>query len=152
MALKALSNYAEKKLLDHLLGTASFTMPTTVYLAAFTTNPGPDGSGSEVKANGTPGDGYSRKAIAFNAALATDSTPPHAVGGDGNGPSLVTNDGEVEFDECVDNNWGVISHIAIFDSATSGNMLLYGAVTNSQTINVGATLRLKDQDLKIYLD
>jgi hypothetical protein len=152
MALKALSNYAEKKLLDHLLGTASFTMPTTVYLAAFTSNPGPDASGSEVKTGGTPGDGYARQAIVFNAAVGTDSTPPHPVGGDGNGPALATNNGDVEFDECTGNNWGTISHIAVFDAATGGNMLLYGAVATPQTINVGATLRLKDADLKIYLD
>jgi hypothetical protein len=152
MALKALSNYAEKKLLDHLLGVSALTMPATVYLAAFKNNPGPDASGDEVKANGTPGDGYSRKAITFNAAIATDSTPPHAPGGDGNGPGLATNDGDVEFDECTGNNWGEITHIALFDAATSGNMLVYGAVATPQTINVGGTLRLKDGDLKITLD
>ena len=34
--MSALSNYSEKALLDHLLGTATFTKPTTVYVALFT--------------------------------------------------------------------------------------------------------------------
>ena len=35
-----MTNFLEKKLLDHTLGKASWTMPTTVYMGLFTSDPG----------------------------------------------------------------------------------------------------------------
>ena len=35
-----LTNYLENKLLDHFLGTTSYTMPSPVYVALFTVAPG----------------------------------------------------------------------------------------------------------------
>jgi hypothetical protein len=34
-------------------------------------------------------------------------------------------------------NWGVVSHFAIYDAATTGNLLFWGALTASKTINNG---------------
>lgn len=44
----AKSDYLENKILDHVLNNTSYTSPTTVYFALFTSNPAEDGSGSEV--------------------------------------------------------------------------------------------------------
>ena len=57
------SNYAENKVLDHLLGTATFTRPTNVFLALFTSDPGEAGGGAEVA-----GLGYARQQAQFNAS------------------------------------------------------------------------------------
>jgi hypothetical protein len=40
----AASNYLELKLLDHALGTTTYTKPTKVYLDLFTADPGEAGS------------------------------------------------------------------------------------------------------------
>ncbi|WP_377846978.1 hypothetical protein [Bosea sp. UC22_33] len=61
------SDYLEKKLLDHSLGVAAYTMPGTVYLALFTADPGEAGPGTEVSGNG-----YARQSTAFAAAAAVD--------------------------------------------------------------------------------
>jgi hypothetical protein len=42
--MSQMTDYLEKKLLDHTLGKAAYTMPTTVYLALFTADPGDTGS------------------------------------------------------------------------------------------------------------
>jgi hypothetical protein len=152
MALYALSNYAEKKQLNHLLGVEAFTMPSAVYLALFTSNPGPTGSGNEVSEDGIPASGYARKLITFNAAVATDSEPPHSPGGDGNGPALCTNLGAVEFGEVTGENWGEITHVALFDAEENGNMLAYGAVAVPQVANIGGKITLPSGDLEIRQD
>lgn len=59
-----LSNYAEGKIYDHMTGRASWTMPTTVYLALFTAVTDAEaGTGTEVAVAN-----YARQAVAFGAA------------------------------------------------------------------------------------
>ncbi len=123
------SNYLKSKLVDHSLGTAQYTMPVTVYLAAYVGDPG--GAGTEVSTVDT---GYVRKAIAFNGAV------------DG----VALSDGEVSFPVATA-NWGTISHLAIFDANSSGNMLWYGPMTSAKTIETDDQLKVKDEDFSITL-
>lgn len=116
--MSALSNYAENELLDHLLGTGAFTSPSTVYLALFTSDPTDAGSGTEVS-----GSGYARQACAFGAAS----------GG------TASNTAEETF-TASGGNFGTITHVGIFDAATSGNLLLHGALATSRTVNDGESL------------
>lgn len=121
----ALSNYAENKLLDHLLGTAAFTMPAQVYLAAYTTDPTDADTGTEVA-----GGGYARVAVDFNAAVSGEAEPTAVV----------------EFPE-ASAGWGTITHVALRDAAEGGNPLLHGALETSKKIEAGDVLRLKAEDL-----
>ena len=57
------SNYLENKLIDHSLGTTTFTKPTTVYAALYTVAPSDSSAGTEVT-----GGSYARQAITFSAA------------------------------------------------------------------------------------
>jgi hypothetical protein len=59
-----LTNFTEKKILDHVLKTASYSPPATVYLGLSTADPTHDGSGW---ANPTY-TGYAMKPITFAAA------------------------------------------------------------------------------------
>jgi len=131
----AASNYLEAKLLDHALGTATYTKPTTVYVALHTADPGEAGSFSaEV---GTSGTAYSRKSVTFAAASS------------GSAASNST----VTFDAAT-SSWGTITHISITDSATAGagNILFYGAVTSSKTIDTGDTFQITSGNLTVSLD
>ena len=118
--MAALSDYAEKLLLDWMMTTGSATRPTAWYVALYTAAPSDSGGGTEVSGNG-----YSRQAVTFDAA----STP----GG------TTSNTGAVSF-TAAGGSWGTISHIGIFDASTSGNLLWHGSMTASKTIADGDTL------------
>lgn len=125
----ALSNYAENKLLDHLLGTAAFTMPAQVYIAAYKSDPTDADTGTEVA-----GGGYTRVAVDFNAAASGEAVPTAVV----------------EFPE-ASAEWGTITHIALRDAAEGGNQLLHGALEASKKIEAGDVLRLTAEDLAAAL-
>jgi hypothetical protein len=118
--MAALSDYAEKLLLDWMMTNGSATRPTAWYVALYTAAPSDSGGGTEVSGNG-----YARQAVTFAAA----STP----GG------TTSNTGAVSF-TAAGGSWGTISHIGIFDTLTSGNLLWHGSMTASKTIADGDTL------------
>ncbi len=49
--MSAMSDYLELKVLDHVLGTTSYTMPSAVYLGLSTGSFGDDNSGTELTGN-----------------------------------------------------------------------------------------------------
>lgn len=130
--MSAASNYLELKLLDHALGTASFTAPSNVYLGLFTSDPTDADSGTEVT---TSGSAYGRQTITFDAAAS------------GSAASAAT----VTFSAATA-NWGTITHIGIYDASTAGNLLFHGAVTTSKTIESGDTFQVSAGNLTISLD
>jgi hypothetical protein len=96
-----LSNYAETKLYDHLMGRSAYTMPTGLFLALFTAVTDAEaGTGTEVAAGG-----YARQACAMGAST------------DGAG----SNSGVVEFGPLAGS--GTATHAALFDAVSAGNPL-----------------------------
>ena len=118
--MAALSDYAEKLLLDWMMTTGSATRPTTWFLALFTESPGDAGTGTEVSGNG-----YSRQAIAFAEADSPDGTTENTES-----VSFTADGGD----------WGSVTHIGIYDASTTGNLLWHGAMTTSRTVNDTDTL------------
>jgi hypothetical protein len=135
--MSAASDYLEDKLLDHSLGNTAFTQPSTLYLALFTASTGLEsnaiGSASEISNSGTA---YSRQTISFGAASS----------------GTASNSATVTFNAATA-NWGTVSHIAIMDSGTagSGNILYWGAVTTSKTIETNDTFQVSSGNLSISL-
>lgn len=120
-----LSNYAENALLDHLLGIAAFTMPSPVYLAAFTAVTDAEaGTGTEVS-----GGSYARVAIT--------SLMSASVGGNS------SNTGAITFPTATA-GWGTVPYFAIMDASSGGNALSIIKATNGTPVNVlsGMTLSL----------
>jgi hypothetical protein len=118
--MAALSDYAEKLLLDWSMTTGAATRPTAWYVALFTAAPSDAGGGTEVS-----GAGYSRKTVAFAAATS--------------GTGTTSNTGAVSF-TASGGTYGTVTHIGIFDASTAGNLLWHGAMTASKTIADGDTL------------
>jgi hypothetical protein len=132
--MSAASNYLENKILDHVLTATAFTQPSR-FLALYTASPGEEGSHTnEVSTSGTA---YARQAVTFAAA---------------SGGSSATN-ATVTFPAATA-NFGTITHIAVVDSDEegSGNVLFYGAVTTSKTIETGDTVQITSGNLTISLD
>ena len=125
------SNYLETEILDHVFGGAAYTAPSTLYLALHTANPDEDGSGTEVSTSGTA---YARATVAFTTSGNTTS-----------------NTGAVEYSTATA-NFGTVSHVAVWDASTGGNMLAYAALTSSKTIETGDVFRVPAGDLDITLD
>ena len=114
-----LTNFTEKKILDHLLKGSSYSPPATVYLGLSTADPTHDASGW----NNPSYTGYARKAITFAAA----------------GSRAIAQTGAVTFDPCTVGSstvgwWGIWDQLA-----TGGNLLAYGALSVAKGIVVGNT-------------
>lgn len=126
----AMTDYLENVLADHIFRTTSYTKPTVLAVALFTAAPGETGGGTEVT-----GGSYAR--VSNNPLNAnwngTHGTTTGASSGTG---GVVSNAGTLTF-PAPSANWGVVTHHALFDAASGGNMLIYGALTVSKTINNG---------------
>lgn len=123
------SNYLENKVMLHVFGATAYTAPSTLYVGLFTSDPGEAGSGTEVS-----GGSYARQSAAFTVA--------------GN---LASNTAAVEF-PTASASWGTITYAAIYDAATSGNLLASGGLTTSKTIDSGDVFRIPAGDFDITLD
>lgn len=129
-----LSDYAENKLLDHLLGEAAFTMPT-VRVALFTADPGEAGSlANEVPTAG--GTGYARQPW----------SGPAASGG------ASSNDAELVFPPNGSATPYTVTHVGLVDAAGAGagNVLASGPITN-KTIAQNDQYRVPVGDLDAAL-
>ena len=118
--MAALSDYAEKLLLDFLMTTGSATRPTNWYVALYTAAPSDSGGGTEVSTGG-----YARQSVSFDAASSPGGT--------------TSNSGEVSF-TASGADYGTVTHMGIFDASSGGNLLWHGALTASKTVADGDTL------------
>ena len=112
------TDYLELKTLDHNLGTASFTSPTTVYIALLTASPTDTGSQSNEVGGGV---GYAREIITFDAAAA----------------GVTQNVLLIQFDTPTGAGWGTVTHWALVDALTSGNYLYWSAFDTARVIAAG---------------
>lgn len=112
------SNYLEKKILDHVFGKTAFTAPANIFAGLSTADPGDDGSTLAEPS----GNNYSRVSTApadWNAATL--------------GAGTLTNLNAVTF-PVASGSWGTVTHLALFDASSGGNLLYKGALTPSQAI------------------
>lgn len=115
------SNYLEQNILSWIAGTDMPAAPTTVYVALSTADPGEAGTGIAEPAGA---DGYARVAVTFGGiASGTDA-------------ATMSNDIDVAFGPATA-DWGDITHFAVFDAATAGNMLRHASLSAPVTINNG---------------
>lgn len=130
--MSAMSNYLENKLVDLILRGQAFSAPANVYVGLFTTDPTDAGGGTEVS-----GGSYAR--VALSGALASwagtqSAGSTSASSGTG---GVTSNNAAITWAAAPTANWGTVTHFGIFDAATTGNLLIHGALTASKTINNG---------------
>ena len=129
--MAALSDYAEKLLLDYSMTTGSVTRPTAWYVALYTSAPSDSGGGTEVS-----GSGYSRQSVTFAAATS--------------GAGTTSNSGDVSW-TASGAAFGTVVAIGIHDAASSGNLLWHGNMTASKTIADGDTLEFSAGNIDLTL-
>ena len=130
--MSSFTDHTESLVLNWLFTTNTATRPTAWYVGLFTAAPGEAGGGTEVS-----GSGYARKATGTITVSGTATT--------------ATNSAAIEFDPASGGNWGTITHAAIFDASTGGNMLAYAELTTARTINDGDVFRVPASSLTITL-
>lgn len=118
-----MTTYLKNKIYDHVLRNTAYTSPTTVYLALFTTATSDAGGGTEVT-----GGSYARQAVAFDAP--TD--------GAGSNTAIET---------FTNMPTATITHAALYDALSGGNMLLHGALLASKSVNAGDSLTFAIGDI-----
>ncbi len=127
-----LTNYEKEKVLDHLNGKTTYTLPTHLWWGVSTTTPAVDGTNFTEPS----GNGYAR-VDAVGAAFAAAS-----------GDSAV-NASNITFPE-ASGSWGTLTHIGAFDAQTGGNLLRFGALDAPVAVASGI-FRLVAGDLVISI-
>jgi len=130
-----LSDFLEAALLDHTFRGTAYTAPGTIYVALSTADPTENGSGLAEPS----GAGYARLGIATGSAQWTRS---------GN---TVTNVNDHSFAQAT-GAWGTLTHWALFDAATGGNMLAHGQLPDSKSPVDGDTPTIKAGDISVTLN
>jgi hypothetical protein len=128
------SDFWELEILDHCFMKGSYTPPTNIFIALSTADP-TDSGGSIAEPSGGS---YARKSTAgadWNAAAS----------------GALDNANTITFVEAT-GSWGTITHFALFDALTSGNMLAHGALSASKPITSGDTAFFEVGDLDVSLD
>lgn len=130
-----LALYAENKILDHIVGKATFAEVADCYVALFTVTPThEDGTGGTEASAGN----YARK---ITAAGDWEAAADGAI----------QNANAITFVECASSNWGTINGFALYDALSGGNMLGWSALDAAKTIDIGDTARFAAGDLDITL-
>lgn len=126
-------NYLEDALLDHVFDKAAYTQPT-IYIALSTADPTDDASGLAEPSGGS----YARKSTAaadWNSASS----------------GSIDNANAISFVEAT-GDWGTITHFALYDASTGGNMLAHGSLGTSKAVSSGDTAKFDAGDLTVTLD
>ena len=102
------ADYWENEILDHLFGKGNYT-PPTIYVGLSTADPTDDATGLTEPS----GNAYARVATSganWNAASS----------------GTIDNANDITFPE-ASGSWGTLTHFALFDAASGGNMLAHGS-------------------------
>jgi hypothetical protein len=124
------SNYLENQILNHQLGGPDYVRPATVYISLYNLAPTDAGGGTEVS-----GISYARVAVTNNA-----TNWPAAVNGSKANGTIITF-------PIPGGSWGTILAFGIHDAPTGGNLLRYGTLNVSKTIDTGDEVTFPIGDL-----
>jgi hypothetical protein len=128
------SNFWENEILDHVFGTGAYTAPTNIYIALCTSTVLDSSTGGSLPGEVTGG-AYAR--VVCNtwdaaAAGATENT-------------------QAESFAQATASWGTITHFALCDHSSTGNMLAHSALSTARNVASGDTARFATGDLDVTL-
>lgn len=127
--MSEMSNYLENALINGTLRGTTYTAPSTVYLALYTSDPTDADTGTEVS-----GGSYTRQSI--------------TMGAPSNGVSL--NSAAIEFPQ-ASASWGTVAYIGIRDASTAGNLLYHSPLDTSKAIDTGDIFKIATGSLSVTL-
>lgn len=139
--MAAMTDFLENKLIDWLFRAqaigitgataAAGTGPATFYYGLFTAAPSDTGGGTEVS-----GGAYARVAVTASLTNFAGTQAAASTAASSGTSGTTSNNAAITF-PAPTANWGTVTHIGIFDASTAGNLLFWGALASSKTINNG---------------
>lgn len=118
--MSSMSTYLKGKLAEEVLRGVNYTTPGEIYLALYTSNPGVGNTGAEAAYTG-----YARVSCG-----ATPSSAFTALSG-----ATSQNSNTITFPAVGGATSVTVTHWALFDASSGGNLLLFGALTASKTLD-----------------
>ena len=128
------SDFLENELLDHIFLVGAYTAPTKCYIALCKSSIEEDDTGGSMPTEASGG-AYARKSIATWDTAAAGST---------------LNSQAITFVQATA-DWGTVTDFGILDHLTAGNLLAYGKLTTSKSVDSGDIPKFATGDLKISL-
>ena len=125
------SNYLANATINATTRGVPYAPPVKVYVSLYTTDPTKDDTGLEVSGSGGT---YSREELKLGMPF------------DG----VSTNENLMQWNTAT-TDWGVITHVAIHDSETGGNMLYYTPLEVPKNIEIGDQFQITVSNLKLTL-
>lgn len=141
--MSAMSDFLENKLIDQLFRGQAAPTTSTLYVGLLTAAPSDSGGGTEVSGNS-----YARVAVTSSLAnwagtqSAGSTTASSGTGGQTSNNSAITF-------PTPSGTWGTVTHFGIYDATSGGNLLFWGALTISKTINQSDTVTFPAASLSI---
>lgn len=129
--MASMSDYLENKLIDHLFKATAYTAPVGLYVALYTSAPSDSGGGTEVT-----GGAYARVNLAPSSSANWRPTQGGTTAPSTGTTGTTSNAVAVTFPS-PSANWGTVVAFGVFDASTSGNLLIFGNLTISKTVNNG---------------
>lgn len=124
-----MSNYLETALINGTIRGTTYTAPTTIYVALYTSDPTDANTGTEVS-----GGSYSRTSVTFAAPS--------------NGVSV--SNADCTFPQATA-SWGTVGWIGLMDASTSGNLLYHTPLDTSKVIDNGDIFKISSGNLSVTL-
>ncbi len=126
------STFLSNAMLDHMFQNTAYDTTSSLFVALSRANPTDDNSAMDEPS----GNNYSR--------VQHDSWDAAATGASENNNAITFPQASAA--------WGTVTHFAIFDDSSGGNMLIYGALDNSRNIGTNDTPSFADGALDITID
>ena len=133
------SDYLEQAIYNHIFRDDTFAKPTTIAIGLTTDVPVDSGNYMEINVVSSA---YAR----ITNASGDSYWDAHGVAGPGD------NTNDITFPTATA-NWGIVSGVIICDAATpsGGNLLMWGELTTSKTVDSGDTFKFNAGDLDITI-
>lgn len=155
--MAALTDFAENRLTDwffrgQALGITGASAgagsgPTALFIGLFTATPGEATAGTEVSGNG-----YARVSVASNLTNWAGTQGAGTTVASSGSSGTTSNNSAITFPTPTPSGWGTVVAVGIFDASTGGNLIAYGALTVSKTVNSGDTVSFPAGSLQFQWD
>ena len=126
-----MSNYLENALLNGTLNGTTYTAPSTIYVALYTSDPTDANTGTEVS-----GGSYARTSVTFATASGTSGN--------------VLSNADCTFPQATA-SWGTVGWIGLMDASSSGNLLYHTPLDAAKTIDTGDIFKIASGSLSVTL-
>ena len=152
-----LTDFMERKLLDHIFGVTQMTKLSSLYLGISTTAFSESDTASQALAKepGSSGTTYNNNGYQRVSVYSTSTTSGLSVQYQNSNPN-VENEGQISFPQATTSNWGSIGYWALFEDQIPSNgtssstidaddgqkPLMIGSFSSAVTTNVGDQFRI----------